>query len=61
MEGAAIAQTAWLNQVPVLIIRAISDKADDSANMDYQTFEAQAILHSVNIMLAMAERMAAHS
>ena len=27
MEGAAIAQTAWLNQVPFLIIRAISDKA----------------------------------
>lgn len=58
MEGAAIAQTAWLNKVPVLIIRAISDKADDSANMDYQTFEAQAIQHSVNIMLAMAETMA---
>lgn len=58
MEGAAIAQAAWLNKVPVLIIRAISDKADDSANMDYQTFEAQAIQHSVNLMLAMAERMA---
>ena len=57
MEGAAIAQTAWLNQVPVLIIRAISDKADDSANMDYQTFEAQAIQHSVNLLLAMAEQM----
>ena len=57
MEGAAIAQAAWLNQVPVLIIRAISDKADDSANMDYQTFEAQAIQHSVNLLLAMAEQM----
>ena len=35
MEGAAIAHTAWLNNIPFLIIRAISDKADDSAEMDY--------------------------
>lgn len=55
MEGAAIAQAAYLNQIPCLIIRAISDKADDSANMDYETFEAQAIDHSVRLMLAMAE------
>lgn len=56
MEGAAIAQAAWLNKVPVLIVRAISDKADDSANMDYQTFEAKAIQHSVNLLVAMIER-----
>ena len=35
MEGAAIAQAAYLNKVPFLIIRAISDKADDSASMVY--------------------------
>jgi len=40
MEGAAIAHTAWRNDVPFVIIRAISDKADDSAQMDYPTFEA---------------------
>ena len=49
MEGAAIAQAAWLNEVPFVIIRAISDKADDSAEMDYPTFERQAILHSVRL------------
>ncbi|MDO4294692.1 MAG: 5'-methylthioadenosine/adenosylhomocysteine nucleosidase [bacterium] len=56
MEGAAIAQAAYLNQIPFLIVRAISDKADDSANMDYQEFEAAAIQHSVKLLLAMAER-----
>ena len=39
MEGASIAHTAWRNQVPFVILRAISDKADDSAQMDYPTFE----------------------
>lgn len=39
MEGAAIAQTAYRNRLPFVILRAISDKADDSAEMDYPTFE----------------------
>lgn len=56
MEGAAIAQAAYLNHIPFLIIRAISDKADDSANMDYSEFEAKAVKHSVNLILAMVER-----
>ena len=47
MEGAAIAQTAYLNDVAFVIIRAISDKADDSATMDYPAFERQAIENSV--------------
>ena len=57
MEGAAIAQAAYLNQIPSLIIRAISDKADDSANMDYSVFEAKAVEHSVRLMAAMLEAM----
>ena len=39
MEGAAIAHTAYRNGVPFVILRCISDKADDSAEMDYPTFE----------------------
>lgn len=50
MEGAAIAQAAYLNQIPFVIIRAISDKADDSATVDYPTFERQAIAHSVALV-----------
>lgn len=50
MEGAAIAQAAYLNNVPFLILRAISDKADDSATMDYPAFEKQAIHNSVLLL-----------
>lgn len=50
MEGAAIAQAAWLNQLPFVIIRAISDKADDSAVMAYNEFEELAIAHSVGLV-----------
>ena len=50
MEGAAIAHGAYLNHIPYVIIRAISDKADGTAQVDYPTFEKQAITHSVNLM-----------
>ena len=50
MEGAGIAQAAYLNKVSYVIIRAISDKADNSATLDYPTFERQAIAHSVRLM-----------
>lgn len=56
MEGAAIGHTAYLNQIPFLIIRAISDKADDSASEDYPAFEAKAIEHSVRLLLALCEK-----
>lgn len=51
MEGAAIAHAAYRNGVPFLIVRAISDKADDSATEDYTTFEAKAIEHMVKLTL----------
>ena len=57
MEGAAIAHAAYLNGIPFLIIRAISDKADDSASVDYPAFEAKAIEHSVKLLLALCEEL----
>ena len=57
MEGAAIAQAAYLNNIPYLVVRAISDKADDSATMDYPAFEAKAVENSVRLMTAMLEAM----
>lgn len=57
MEGAAIAHAAYLNQIPFLIIRAISDKADNSASVDYPTFEAKAIEHSVKLLLELCKML----
>lgn len=57
MEGAAIAHAAWRNGVPFVVIRAISDKADDSAQLDYPTFEAQAAKHCAAVTRTMAKQM----
>lgn len=38
MEGAAIAHAAYLSSTPVVVIRAISDSADEGATMDYLEF-----------------------
>lgn len=57
MEGAAIAHTAYRNGVPFVILRAISDKADDSAEMDYPTFERQAAHRCAGIAMLLAKKL----
>lgn len=57
MEGVGIAHAAYLNKIPYVIIRAISDKADNSAEMDYPTFEKQAIAHSVKLVTNLLPRI----
>ena len=49
MEGAAIAQVCCLNETPFVIIRAISDKADDSEEMSYLEFEQAAAVRCAAI------------
>ena len=58
MEGAGIAQAAYLNDVPFIIVRAISDKADNSAYVDYATFEKKAAEHSVRLVEALMSDLA---
>lgn len=55
MEGAAIAQAAYLSKVPFLIIRAISDKADHSAEMAYSEFEELAIINTVKLLTGLIQ------
>ena len=50
MEGASIAHAAYLNGIPFLVIRAISDKADGGAEMDYPTFEKKAAENSIKLL-----------
>ncbi len=57
MEGAAIAQTAYRNKVPFVIIRAISDKADNSAEMDYPTFERIAAHRCAKVTQHLAKQL----
>ena len=57
MEGASIAHAAYRNGVPFVIIRAISDKADDSADMDYPTFEAIAAQRCATVTQTMAKQL----
>ena len=53
MEGGAIAQICCQNNIPFVIIRAISDKADGSAEMDYPVFEKEAAARCAEITLYM--------
>lgn len=57
MEGAAIAQAATVNGLPFVIIRAISDKADNSAEMDYPSFERLAARRCAAVTMALAAAM----
>lgn len=58
MEGAAIAQTACRNGVPFVILRAISDKADDSAEMDYPSFETLSAHRCAQMTKLLARKLA---
>ena len=57
MEGAAIAHAAFLNEIPYVVIRAFSDKADGSAHMDYPEFERAAAAHSAKLVENLVKRL----
>ena len=57
MEGAAIAHAAYRNGIPFVIIRAISDKADDSADMDYPAFEKLAAHRCAAVVMHLTKQI----
>ena len=57
MEGAGIAQACYLNKIPFIIIRAISDKADGSDVMDYPEFEKKAAHDCAALVMEMIRSM----
>ena len=57
MEGASIAQVCYLNSIPFVVIRSISDNANNGAHMDYQKFIPVAVKNSTKILRQMLELM----
>lgn len=55
MEGAAVAHTAFINDTPFVVVRAISDSADGDASMDYMTFLKSAAEASTRLTLALVK------
>lgn len=53
MEGAAIGHVAHLNSIPFVVIRSISDNADDAASMSYEAFEKISAEISASVALNM--------
>ncbi len=57
MEGAAIAHTCFLNMIPFVIIRSISDKAEDSSEHDYEKFFRQSADIASKIVVSMTKSL----
>ncbi len=55
MEGSAVGQVCLVNEVPFVILRAISDNADGEACEDYPTFVKKAAETSASIVIALTE------
>ena len=55
MEGASIAQVCYLHRTPFVVVRAISDKPDETVLVDYQVFEAEAAAACARIVRHMVE------
>ena len=50
MEGASIAQVCFLDKVPFLVIRSITDKPDESSKIDFDTFLESSSIKAANIL-----------
>lgn len=57
MEGAAIGHVCHVNAVPFVVIRSISDIADEDSNMDYEEFADIAINNSIEIVSSMIKNL----
>lgn len=57
MEGAAVAQLCWQQQVPCLIIRSMSDKADSKAKESIDNFKKTAAYNSAHLLINMLMKL----
>ena len=57
MEGASIAHVCYLNNIPCVVIRSISDNANNGAHMDFEKFTPIAVKNSTFILKAMLNKL----
>jgi adenosylhomocysteine nucleosidase len=57
MEGAAVAQVCAMNEIPYVVIRSMSDKADGSAHVNFREFTKLASTRSYQIVEEMLRKM----
>lgn len=57
MEGGSIAHVCYLNKIPFVVIRSISDNANNGAHMDFQQFIPIGVKNSTSILKSMIEKM----
>lgn len=57
MEGAALAQACYMNGIPYVVIRSMSDKADGGAPDSFAEFTVKAANHSYQMIEAMVKRL----
>lgn len=57
MEGGAIAHVCHLNEIPFLIIRAISDKANEDVELNYSEFMDMAAIKSSNLLRSIINKI----
>lgn len=57
MEGAAIAQTCWQQDVPFIIIRSLSDKANNKARADMMSFLKIAASNAASLVMEIVKTL----
>ncbi|PKI03778.1 5'-methylthioadenosine/adenosylhomocysteine nucleosidase [Glaciecola sp. 33A] len=58
MEGAAIAQTAYLMGIPFLVIRSLSDIAGKTSTVSFQAYLEKAAQNSAQLVIGMVKALA---
>ncbi len=58
MEGAAVAQICWQRGIPCLVIRCLSDTADENADRDYRNFYRIAAENSARLVVDLVAQLA---
>lgn len=57
MEGASIGHVCYMNAIPFGVLRAISDSADDEADMSFNEFCDMAAKNSLAVILSFLEKV----